>query len=184
MQRVIAAAAVGIALLVVGVARPAIAQEDVQPSASARARAAQQELYRLGCYSDAINGVWTSPSRAAAQKFLARVNARLPVDQPDDILIALLRSTKGFVCTQCPAGEALNGAGDCLPKALVDKAAKSAPLTTGALADVPRPLEHSPSEGSAAQRDSTAEPAAGATTSASKYWRLLLRTVDRALRSE
>jgi hypothetical protein len=180
MQRVLAPAAVGIALLVAGLARPALSQEDVR--ASARARAAQQELYRLGCYNDAINGAWTSPSRTAAQKFLARVNARLPVDQPDDTLIALLRSTKEFVCMHCPPGEAINGAGDCVPKALVDKTAKSAPMSTGALADSPRSLERPTGEASAAQRDpATAEPSAGATTTGIKYWRSLLRKVDRAL---
>ena len=147
MHRVLAPAVVGIATLIACLAPgPVIAQEEAQPKGSALARAAQQELYRLGCYNEAINGLWTSPSRSAAEKFLARVNARLPVDQPDEALLALLRSTGGFVCDQCPLDEAFNSAGDCVPKALVDKVAKSAPITTGAVAEPPRSVERSASD--------------------------------------
>jgi hypothetical protein len=178
MQRLLAPVLMGIAvLLACFTAGPATAQDEVQFKASALARAAQQELYRLGCYNEQINGVWTSHSRSAAQKFLSRVNARLPIEQPDDALVALLRSTKGFVCTQCPVGEAFNPAGDCVPKALVDKPSKPAPITTGAVADPPRPSnERSPGDdpgGPAGQ----AKPASGA----SKYWRLFLKNMDRAL---
>jgi len=182
MQRVLAPAVVGSAMLVACFASgPAIAQEEVQPKGSALARAAQQELYRLGCYNDAINGVWTSPSRSAAEKFLARVNARLPVEQPDEVLLALLRSTSGFVCSQCPLGEAFNSAGDCVPKALVDKAVKSAPITTGAVAEPPQPVERSISDEPGSERDSAGpgKPAAP-TSGVAKYWRSFLKKVDRA----
>src|SRR5262245_37453434 len=183
MQRVPASAVMGMAVLVTCLpAGPAIAQEEEQPKGSALARAAQQELYRLGCYNDAINGVWTSPSRSAAQKFLSRVNSRLPVEQPDEALLALLRSTKGFVCGQCPPGEAFNSAGDCVPKALVDKVAKSVPIATGTVAEAPPSLERASSDDLGSQREPSGPgKQAGLVSSATQYWRKLLRKVDRAL---
>ena len=182
MPRVLAPAVVGGAMLAACFAPRAIAQEEMQRKGSALARAAQQELYRLGCYSDAINGVWTSPSRLAAEKFLARVNARLPVEQPDEALLALLRNTTGFVCSQCPPGEAFNSAGDCVPKALVDKAAKSVPITTGAVAEPPRSAEGSTSDEPGGERDAAgSEKTAPPISGVAKYWRSLLRKFDRAL---
>jgi len=180
MQR-LAPVLMGIAvLLACFTAGPATAQDEVQFKASALARAAQQELYRLGCYNEQINGVWTSHSRSAAQKFLSRVNARLPIEQPDDALVALLRSTKGFVCTQCPVGEAFNPAGDCVPKALVDKPSKPAPITTGAVADPPRPSnERLPNDDPGGSAGQVKPP--GQTSGASKYWRIFLKNMDRAL---
>ena len=47
------------------------------------ARALQRELLRVGCYDREINGIWTTSSRMAMQKFLERVNAALPFDEPD-----------------------------------------------------------------------------------------------------
>ena len=178
----LAPAVMGIAALVACLtASAATAQEEAQSKASALARAAQQELYRLGCYNDAINGVWTSPSRSAAQKFLSRVNARLPVEQPDEALLALLRSTKGFVCTQCPVGEAFNSGGDCVPKALVDKPTKPVPITTGAVVRSERSNEHSSSEEPSGQPDAAGQgKQSGTASGASKYWRLFLRKIDRA----
>ena len=181
MQRVLAPVLMGIAASFACLtAGPAPAQDEVQSKASALARTAQQELYRLGCYNEQINGVWTSHSRSAAQKFLSRVNARLPIEQPDEALVALLRSTKGFVCTQCPAGEAFNPAGDCVPKALVDKPSKPAPITTGAVADPTRPDNDRSSSDDAGSPAGQAKPP-GQASGASKYWRLFLKNVDRAL---
>ena len=181
MQRLLAPVLMGIAvLLACFTAGPATAQDEVQFKTSALARAAQQELYRLGCYNEQINGVWTSHSRSAAQKFLSRVNARLPIEQPDDALVALLRSTKGFVCTQCPVGEAFNPAGDCVPKALVDKPSKPAPITTGAVADPPQPSNERSSSDDPGGPAGQAKPP-GQASGASKYWRLFLKNMDRAL---
>jgi len=181
MQRVLAPVLMGIAASFACLtAGPATAQDEVQSKASALARTAQQELYRLGCYNEQINGVWTPHSRSAAQKFLSRVNARLPIEQPDDALIALLRSTKGFVCTQCPAGEAFNPAGDCVPKALADKPSKPVPITTGTVADPQRPdNDHSSSDDPGGPAGQAKPP--GQASGASKYWRLFLKNVDRAL---
>jgi hypothetical protein len=48
------------------------------------------------------------------QSFLAKVNASLPVDQPDDILLALLRSHPDGACTNaCPPGQVEGDKGRC-----------------------------------------------------------------------
>jgi hypothetical protein len=150
--------------------------------ADALAREVQKELYRLGCFDEAVNGAWSSSSRAAAQKFLDRVNARLPVDKPDSALLALLQSSKGFVCTQCPSGELFDAAGRCVPKALVDKASRSPAIVTGTLQSTPSTPALPPNESTAEQR----EPAGAAQRPSrpdpeARYWRSMLRKVDRAL---
>ena len=53
----------------------------------------QRELARVGCYDGQINGVWTTSTRQAMKAFLARVNATLPIHQPDGILLALVQKS-------------------------------------------------------------------------------------------
>lgn len=62
-------------------------------------RAVQAELKSAECYSGPINGVWTGATRAAMGRFTARVNARLPVDRPDPVLLALLETHNTVSCT-------------------------------------------------------------------------------------
>lgn len=70
-------------------------------------RAVQRELKRAGCYSGPINGVWSSSTRAAMGEFTARVNARLPVDRADPVLLALLETHNKISCTgDCSMGAA------------------------------------------------------------------------------
>src|SRR5215831_14093720 len=60
MQRVLAPVVMGIAVSIAcSTAGPATAQDEGQAKGASLARAAQQELYRLGCYNEQINGVWT-----------------------------------------------------------------------------------------------------------------------------
>jgi hypothetical protein len=80
----------------------------------------QRELRRLGCYLQEINGEWTPASRRAMRDFTERVNAVLPLDAPDPVLLALLRSEKKPVCGDtCPEGQALTKDNRCLPSALL-----------------------------------------------------------------
>jgi hypothetical protein len=70
-------------------------------------RAVQRELKRAGCYSGPINGVWSASTRAAMGEFTARVNARLPVDRADPVLLALLETHNKISCTgDCSMGAA------------------------------------------------------------------------------
>jgi len=62
-------------------------------------RALQAGLRRAGCYEGAINGVWSRQSAEAMARFLALANARLPVDLPDQILLATLDSNPAVRCS-------------------------------------------------------------------------------------
>src|SRR6478752_5375827 len=69
----------------------------------------QEELRRVGCYRGELNGVWTTSTRRAMQEFLERVNAVLPIDRPDGVLLALVKGHPGKVCgAPCPAGQGLS----------------------------------------------------------------------------
>jgi hypothetical protein len=67
-------------------------------SREALVRLLEHELVRVGCYSGAIGSTWGSEPQAAMRAFLARVNARLPVTQPDEILLRLVQGEKQRVC--------------------------------------------------------------------------------------
>ncbi|HSR80644.1 MAG TPA: putative peptidoglycan binding domain-containing protein, partial [Hyphomicrobiaceae bacterium] len=56
------------------------------------ARELQKELRRVGCYEGELNGVWTPATRRAMKTFTDRVNATLPVDEPDAVLFAMVQS--------------------------------------------------------------------------------------------
>jgi len=62
------------------------------------ARELQRELKRVGCYSGEITGVWTTSSRMAMKSFTDNVNATLPIDNPDYILLSLVQGRQGAVC--------------------------------------------------------------------------------------
>lgn len=64
-------------------------------------RSLQFELKRVGCYSGEVNGVWTTSSRMAMKSFTERVNASLPIDNPDPVLLSLV---KGHQDQACPGG--------------------------------------------------------------------------------
>jgi hypothetical protein len=87
----------------------------------------QRQLRRLGCYSGEINGVWTQSTGRAAQTFTDRVNATLPTERPDHILLALLQNHPDQICTKpCPLGENPAPAGRCGPAAIADLPVKTA----------------------------------------------------------
>jgi len=79
----------------------------------------QQHLKRLGCYWGRVNGSWNANTRDAMRTFTDRVNATLPIENPDYFLLTLLQSHNGRTCGECPAGETLSGGGRCVPQAIV-----------------------------------------------------------------
>ena len=58
----------------------------------------QRQLKRLNCYNGAVDGKWTPQVRAAIKVFADQVNAKLPVDRPDYILLRLTEAHEGRVC--------------------------------------------------------------------------------------
>jgi hypothetical protein len=94
-------------------------------------RELQRELKRVGCYEGEISGFWTPSSRMAMKGFTDRVNARLPIDQPDYILLKLVQSQNDKVCGKpCPTGLAAAQDGRCVSEATLADAAKKAEPTT------------------------------------------------------
>jgi hypothetical protein len=95
---------------------------------AALARALQRELKRVGCYQGEITSVWTPSSRMAMKAFNERVNATLPVDNPDPVLLSLVQGYRDQACsTACPTGQAPTEGGACLPAAVAAKAARTLP---------------------------------------------------------
>jgi hypothetical protein len=85
----------------------------------------QGELQRVGCYVGNIDGIWTPLSQKAMKAFTERVNARLPVDEPDYVLLALVRGRQDKVCVNaCPPGQSLTADNGCVPDAILPRAAK------------------------------------------------------------
>ena len=62
-------------------------------------RALQRELKRAGCYNGEINGIWTPSTRQAMKTYTDIANARLPVTNPDPVLLALLQGDQHLGCT-------------------------------------------------------------------------------------
>ena len=100
------------------------------------ARELQKELKRVGCYAGELNGAWTLATRRAMKTFTDRLNATLPVDEPDAVLFALVESQQDRVCGKpCPAGQGQSEDGRCLPNAILAKAGKK-PAPPGLAANV------------------------------------------------
>lgn len=92
------------------------------------ARDLQRELKRVGCYHADVDGSWGGGSRRALSEFMDRVNASLPGDEPDYIMLALVRNQTAQVCgSGCPRGQDMAGDGRCLPSAVLAQRARKAP---------------------------------------------------------
>jgi hypothetical protein len=61
-------------------------------------REIQRHLKRVHCYDGAVNGKWGPQMRAAIKAFADQINARLPVDRPDYVLLRLTQAQEGRVC--------------------------------------------------------------------------------------
>ena len=89
------------------------------------ARDLQQELKRVGCYGGDITGTWTPSTKRAMEAFMDRVNATLPVEEPDYILLTLVQGHTTVACgAGCRSGEVLSAGGRCLPQAVVAQATR------------------------------------------------------------
>jgi hypothetical protein len=77
----------------------AVAPQRIAPEdQAALARELQKELKRVGCYNGEISGVWTTSSRLAMKTFVERVNAALPIDKPDPVLLNLVQGHREPAC--------------------------------------------------------------------------------------
>jgi hypothetical protein len=102
-------------------------------------RELQRGLKRVGCYEGEVSGVWTQQSRSAMRAFTGRINAALPVDEPDRVLLALVQGHKDRACGMpCPPGEGLATDGRCLPNVLLAHARKSTSPQAAAIVAIER----------------------------------------------
>jgi len=86
----------------------------------------QTELKRVGCYDGEANGQWGAASKKAMATFTDRLNASLPYEQPDFILLTLVQGHKGRACGEvCPANQSLGENGRCTPNSILAKAERS-----------------------------------------------------------
>jgi hypothetical protein len=94
-------------------------------SRAALAREIQTELKRVGCYGGSIDGSWGTASKRAMVAFIERVNASLPLGEPDDILLLLVKSHAPGTCgISCPVGQSLSRNYRCVPDAVLAHAGK------------------------------------------------------------
>lgn len=81
----------------------------------------QQELKRVGCYEGALDGEWNSATKSAMGAFLSKLNASLPHDEADYILLTMVQGHVGMACgVTCPAGQEF-AAGKCVSSTTVTK---------------------------------------------------------------
>jgi hypothetical protein len=59
----------------------------------------------------------------AMKTFVDRVNAALPIDNPDPVLLSLVQGHRDRACGVCPPGQAATATGACVPKAVLTTAA-------------------------------------------------------------
>jgi hypothetical protein len=111
----------------------------VSTDRSQLARELQRELRRVGCYDGEINGGWTTSTKRAMKTFTERVNASLPLEEPDAVLLSLVKGHPDRTCGQpCPAGESAADGGRCVPTAVVSSQ-KKPPPTAAANRDAASP---------------------------------------------
>src|SRR5262245_32732670 len=116
----------------------------------------QLQLRRVGCYEGAVNGLWSPTVVRSMKAFTDHVNAVLPVEHPDIILLALVQNHRGTACgVSCPPGQARAEDGRCLPQAVMARAAKMRPPDDADLISTSGPTR------AAALRPSTEERATG-----------------------
>jgi hypothetical protein len=65
----------------------------------------QRNLKKRGCYWGRIDGSWGTGSKYAMQAFIDRINAALPIDEPDYLLLTMLQANTDKMCGGCPVGQ-------------------------------------------------------------------------------
>jgi hypothetical protein len=78
----------------------------------------QRKLKKRGCYWGRIDGSWGAGSKYAMQEFIDRINATLPIEQPDYVLLTLLQANGDKSCGACPSGHTATVGGSCVPQTI------------------------------------------------------------------
>jgi peptidoglycan hydrolase-like protein with peptidoglycan-binding domain len=128
-------------------------------------RELQRELRRVGCYDGEISGVWSVRARRAMRDFTESVNARLPIEEPDNILLRLVQGHSQKACG-AQSADAGQPARDVITAQVASEPAGersvivtgSTAATAGAVAALSRPAV-SPAAEMTKPRLASAEPA-------------------------
>lgn len=116
------------------------------------AQAIQSELQRVGCYSGSIDGEWGAETRRAMKAFNDRVNATLPITQPDYILLTLLQGHAAKACgATCPPGQAEAENGSCQPRSVLAEARRQSAVPSPPASVASQPV--APAQAERARRD-------------------------------
>jgi hypothetical protein len=139
------------------------------PAADARhqlVRDLQRELRRVGCFDAEIDGDWNAATKRALTLFMDRINATLPLDQPDYILLTLVQGHATQACGKnCPSGQAIGADGRCLPAGVVAKAERGRQVPPVKVTVAPQPAPVAVEPVAVAPRPApSAAPAAGERT--------------------
>jgi hypothetical protein len=79
--------------------------QPVSSDRGSRIRELQKALAGAECYNGPISGIWSDASKDAMRGFVQTVNAALPVDSPDETLVALVESNE---TTKCARGRVIS----------------------------------------------------------------------------
>ncbi len=113
------------------VVRRAAPRAGDQQARATLARDIQRELKRVGCLDGEVSAEWNPAARNAMKAFIERVNATLPVEEPDHILLTLVQGHTAKACGKtCPTGQSLASDNRCVPTAVLAQAVKR-PLIRG-----------------------------------------------------
>lgn len=136
----------------------------------------QRELKRVGCYHGEIDGDWGTGSRRAMGLFTDRVNATLPIDHPDFILLTLIRGHSSTACGKsCPSDQTMSDTGRCLPNAVVAQVTRR----TGDRRRANRETEHDAPSASQNQPTTQSSPQSVAQAETSTTWTTSMRLAGR-----
>jgi hypothetical protein len=135
----------------------------------------QTELKRVGCFDGDISGIWSPASKKAMSAFMDRVNATLPVEDPDYILLTLVQGHSAQACGKgCPAGQGLSSDGRCQPRAILAQSARKSDerklVDRGDRRPTAEPGGHKTADVGAVQTNSISKPAVSASGAASGAW--------------
>jgi len=131
---------------------------------AALTRAIQGSLRRADCYDGPINGTWTRSSQDAMARFVAVVNATLPVELPDEVLLSLLESNPAARCASARA----TPYSPPLPLTAAPRVEPGSIATSTQGAPLPVPLPPAAQPGSWVERNETQPSAARREAAASR----------------
>jgi peptidoglycan hydrolase-like protein with peptidoglycan-binding domain len=109
----------------------------IDPASQAKlTRLIQRELRRVGCLKAKADGVWGTATQRAMQRFADRIEADLPLDEPDGVLLMLVEKFDDRACgAPCPSGEVPNARGRCEPVEELAAVAPESKITVTALVE-------------------------------------------------